>query len=285
MKINGYKFGHPVFGDSDYFDFGPQCNIKGEIKDDDFEITSNDINFGDNKKMEIMLQNNEAKLIAEVFCSYTMFRKVYEQDLKYNISIPLAQLKNRVEAIFLVVANNDIPAYSNSSVKKEAREMEFYVEKGEVLAILGEYNFELDIKGTSLDSIIKIRPSASKSPIKVYHIFVEDSIIIELPQKNYDSLKLFAENPDYQKLLISSILQTALIHACYLICDKENEEYGEKGWARALIILWQKKNSSSDYPSKEEVGEFVEDLLKQPTNLLLNTLESMNNRDINIDLE
>ena len=136
MKINGYKFGHPVFGDPDYYDFKPVCNIDSKIENDYFIITSDLINFGVNEKIIEMIKQKEAKVIAEVFCTYTMFRKVFEQDFLYNISIPLENLKNKVEVVFLIVANIDLPNYKNQAIKKDLRDLEFYIEKGEILALI-----------------------------------------------------------------------------------------------------------------------------------------------------
>lgn len=285
MKINGYKFGHPVFGDPDYYDFGPLCSIEERIQDGYLHIFSDEVNFGANYKLKEMLQNNEAKLIAEVFCTHTMFRKVFEQELNFNFRIPLNLLKNKLEAIFLIVANQDLPRYTNPAVKAESRNLEFYVEKGEILAYLGEYRFELDLAGTSLDSIIKIRPADSKLENEVTYHYIEDSIIIELPQKNFDALKIYAENPNYQKLLISSLLQTALIHGCYRLCGKEMEDFLEKSWARVLSIHWKKMDGEGDFPTINEVAAFVENLLKQPTDLLLKTLAEMDSRNVNPDME
>jgi hypothetical protein len=282
MKINGYKFGHPVFGDPDYYDFKPVCNIDSKIENDYFIITSDLINFGVNEKIFEMIKQKEAKVIAEVFCSYTMFRKVFEQDFLYNISIPLENLKNKVEVVFLIVANIDLPNYKNQAIKKDLRDLEFYIEKGEILAYLGEYNFELGLNGTSLDSIIKIRPSVCNTERKVQYIFIENSIIIELPINDFNALKQFSENPDYQKLLISSILQTALIHACYKLSDNQ---YEEKSWSRVLKIHWARTHNDSEYPSNDEVAEFIEELLSMPTNLLLETLADMDNRYKNTEFE
>jgi hypothetical protein len=282
MKINGYKFGHPVFGDPDYYDFKPVGNIENKIEEDNFIITSDVINCGANEKIIEMIHKNEAKVIAEVFCTHTMFRKVFEQDLQYNITIPLKNLKNKVEVVFLIVANIDLPKFTNQAIKKELRELEFYIEKGEILAYLGEYNFELDIEGTGLDSIIKIRPADSNVMKKVQYIFIEDSVIIELPIKEFEALKQFSENPDYQKLLISSILQTALIHACYKLSDNQ---YEEKGWSRVLKIHWSRTHDDSEYPSNDEVAEFIEELLSNPTNLLLDTLAEMDNKDKNTEYQ
>lgn len=285
MKINGYKFGHPVFGDPDYYDFGPVCNIEERIQDGHLYIFSDKVNFGANTKLEQMLENEDAKLIAEVFCTHTMYRKAFVQETNFNFSIPLHQLKNRLEAIFLIVANKDIPNYSNPAVKEETRDLEFYVEEGEILAYLGEYRFELDLAGTGLDSIIKIRPAESKKIKEVSYHYIENSIIIELPQSNYEALKIYAENPDYQKILISSLLQTALIHGCYRLCDADKENYVEKEWARVLSIHWKKLDGEGDFPTINEVAAFVENLLKQPTDVLLKTLSDMDNRNINPDTE
>ena len=34
MKISGYKFGHPVFGLEDYYDFKPDVSIEQKIEDE-----------------------------------------------------------------------------------------------------------------------------------------------------------------------------------------------------------------------------------------------------------
>lgn len=282
MKINGYKFGHPVFGDPDYYDFKPICNIENKIENNNFIITSEEINFGNNEKIIDMIQKNEAKVIAEIFCTHTMFRKVFEQEFQFNISIPLDYLKNKVEVVLLVIANIDLPNYKNQSIKKELRDLDFYVEKGEILAYLGEYNFELDLNGTSLDSIIKIRSSNNNTEKRVQYIYSGDSIVIELPIKEFDALKQFSENPDYQKLLISSLLQPALIHACYKL---SNEDYEEKSWSRVLKIHWSRMQKDSEFPSIDEVPSFIEDLLSKPTNSLLETLAEMDNKQKNTEFE
>lgn len=285
MKINGYKFGHPVFGENDYYDFGPQFNVEEFIQDGHFLIKSDAVNFGANKTLKQMLLNKEASLIAEIYCTHTMYREVFVQEFSYDISIPLDNLKNKVEALFLVVANRDIDNYTNPAVKAEARHLEFYIEQGEVLAFLGEYHFELDLIGTSLDSIIKIKATESGSTSEVSYTYIEDSISIELPQKRFDELKMYVEDPDYQKLLISSLLQTALIHACYKLCGKERDAYAEKQWARVLHLHWQSQEGESDFPTLDDVPTFVENILKNPTGLLLDTLAEMDNRYKNSDIE
>ncbi|OEY72820.1 hypothetical protein [Salegentibacter salarius] len=285
MKINGYKFGHPVFGDHDYYDFGPQFNVEEFIQDGHLVIKSDEINFGANRKLEEMLLNGDARLIAEIYCTHTMYRKVFEQEYSYNISIPLDNLKNKVEALFLLVATKDIEGYSNPSVKEEAKHLEFYIEQGEALAYLGEYHFELDLIGTSLDSIIKIKAAEAPNTSDVNYSYIDDSITIELPRKKFEDLKMYVEDPDYQKLLISSLLQTALIHACYKLCGKDKEAYFEKQWARVLNVHWQNQEGESEYPNVDDIPPFVENILQKPTGLLLDTLAEMENRYKNNDIE
>ncbi len=280
MKINGYKFGHPVFGNSDYYNFSPLCNIDSKIEDSKLIIYSDEINLGNNQTLIDMLFTNEAKLIAEVYCSYTMYRRVFVQEFSYNIEIPLDNLKNKVEAIFMIIANQDIPNYSNSSVRNDAQDMEFYIEKGEVLAYFGEFSFELDLKGMGLESIVKIRSKESSRTSDVEYIYSEESIIIELPKNDYEALKKYVYNVDFQKLLVSSILQTALIHACYKL---SNDQYDEKNWFRALRIHWQKSHHESHFPEVDEVAEFVENLLKQPSHMLVKTLEDLDSKNKNFE--
>ena len=52
MKISGYKFGHPVFGLEDYYDFRPDINIEQKVENEDLVISSSRFDLGDNQSRE-----------------------------------------------------------------------------------------------------------------------------------------------------------------------------------------------------------------------------------------
>lgn len=283
MKVKGYKFGHPVFGVRDYYDFDPELSVSCDFDDTSFYIVVSDINLGGNHDLETMISGKQATCMVEVSCTYTMFRKKYIIELSDNkISIPLTEIKNKVECSIFVVAAEEIPTYKNSSVIYSARAQEFYIEHGDILGFFGDYKFELDLKGTGLDSIVKIRPKVDASESGVNYLFQEESIIVELNDAEFQQLKKYATSPDYQKILISSLLQPALIHACYKLQD---DQYDEKSWCRAIKYRWEMISNGQDLPSISEIPAFVEQLLSYPTVTLLTTLGDLDERHNNQEVD
>jgi hypothetical protein len=175
--------------------------------------------------------------------------------------------------MFVFLSNEQIDNYTNNSVIPSLREQSFFIEQGDILAMLGEENLTLDVS-TSMDSIVKIRESDNNQT----HTFSwnESSIIINLPTTSYAKLNRFKASLDYQKILVSSVLQSALIHACYKL--KADGQYSEKNWHKALLILWQKYNQQSEEPIIEDIPEFVEHLLKKPFVLLIDTIEEVDHK-------
>ncbi len=273
MKISGYKFGHPVFGIDDYYDFRPEISLEQKIEDENLIISSTKFDLGSNQELKDLIRSEKAKIVTEVFCSYTMYRKSFYSKDGINVRIPLNNLKNRLEILYFVIANEQIDNYTNNSVIPSLREQSFFIEQGDILAMLGEENLTLDLS-TSMDSIVKIRESDNNQT----HTFSwnESSIIINLPTKSYAKLNRFKASLDYQKILVSSVLQSALIHACYKL--KADGQYSEKNWHKALLILWQKYNQQSEEPIIEDIPEFVEHLLKKPFALLIDTIEEVDHK-------
>lgn len=270
MKIRGYKFGHPVFGYYDYYDFAPDFEIHFEVEENQLCISQKSFDLGSNLDLRNLINNQEAIIIAEVFCSHTMYRKCFRLEEEFKITISIDDLKNKVECFFFIVSNQVIEDFRNSSLKENLKDDSYYVEEGDILAFLGEYKFDLDLKGTTVDSFIKIRKKTEKDK-GVSYIFLDDSIILEIFEDDYNKMMKFHLNPDYQHILISGLLQPALIHACYKL---KEEEYEDKQWYRVLMLRWGKFSGTEDSPTADQIPEFVEHLLQDPMNRLLEILES-----------
>ncbi|MDR6517323.1 hypothetical protein [Chryseobacterium camelliae] len=274
MKVRGYKFGHPIFGYHDYFDFTPDFNINFDIDNNKLNISITDFNLGSNNTLAELLESGKVCLMAEVFCSYTMFRQCILLNHKRKFSVNLDLLKTKVECYFFIISNETIENYSNSSVIQEFSNDKFFIEYGDVLAFLGDYKFELDLKGTTVESFIKIREKLINSS-GVEYIFTNNSIILEINKREYEKIKKYHLNPDFQQILISSLLQPALIHACYKL---QNEEYEEKAWFRTLMLRWEKLKNTEEPPTADEIPQFVESLLSDPMNRLVDVLENIDEK-------
>lgn len=273
MKISGYKFGHPVFGIDDYYDFKPEISIEQKIEDEHLIIASTNFDLGSNQVLKDLLKNERASIVTEVFCSYTMYRECFQSKNGVNVRVPIANLKNKIEVLYLIIAGDEIKTYRNDSVKPSLNNQTFYIEKGDILGMLGEEIISLDVS-TSMDSIVKIRESEDNKTSTFS--WNESSIIINLPSETYQKLNRFKASLDYQRILVSSVLQSALIHACYKL--QADGQYSEKNWHKALLIHWNQHNIQSEVPSIHDIPDFVEYLLKKPFGLLIDTIEDIDNK-------
>lgn len=273
MKISGYKFGHPVFGIDDYYDFKPEITIEQKIEDEYLIIASTNFDLGSNQVLKDLINNEKASIVTEVFCSYTMYRECLQSKDGVNVRVPLKNIRNKIEVLYFIIANDEIIDYRNNSVKPSLNNQTFYIEKGDILGMLGEEIISLDVS-TSMDSIVKIRESEDNKTSTFS--WNESSIIINLPSETYQKLNRLKASLDYQKILVSSILQSALIHACYKL--QIEGTYSEKNWHKALLIHWNQYNNQSEEPSKEDIPDFVEYLLKKPFGLLIDTIEEVDNK-------
>lgn len=275
MKIRGYKFGHPVFGQSDYYDFSPIFEIDSEISDRHLIISCKKFDLGSNQALTEMLSDNRAQFVAEIFCSFTMYRKMFRLDSDFKISLPLSEIKNKVECFFFILSNQEIDDFQSSSIRSQLQNQTFFIEKGDILGIFEDHTIHLELEGTGVDSIVKIREHSRKEK-SISYIFIEDSIIIEIHKDQFELMKKFRLNPDYQHILISGLLQPALIHACYYLLK---EDFEEKPWYEILMLRWNRFSENEEAPSENEIPAFVEHLLQDPTDHLLNVLQHMDEKN------
>jgi hypothetical protein len=221
-----------------------------------------------------MLDEGKAEFVMEVFCSFTMYRKMFKLTSDFEVILPLSEVKTKVECLFFILSDTEIYDFQITSIKAELSNQTFYIERGDILGVLGEYNIHLDLKGTGVESILKIREHEEKSK-SINYIFIEDSIIIEIHKDQFEMMKKFRLNPDYQHNLISGLLQPALIYACYNLLK---EEFEEKPWFKVLKIRWNILTGEDEGPTINDIPDFVEHLLQDPTDRLLNVLQHMDEK-------
>jgi hypothetical protein len=106
MKISGYKFGHPVFGIDDYYDFKPEITIEQKIEGDHLMITSTNFDLGSNQVLKDLIINERASIVTEIFCSYTMYRACLKSKDGVNVRVPLKCIRNKIEVLYYTATHS-----------------------------------------------------------------------------------------------------------------------------------------------------------------------------------
>ena len=118
----------------------------------------------DNNQIVELISNGKAKVGLIVECSATIYRRIIEIGLEpKDISIPLSELRDKVEVSSFIYATED-QQYTNDDFLEDYSGYTFNIEKYEILAIDDgfttkvEYDEKEDRKVSSIFSIIKKRP-------------------------------------------------------------------------------------------------------------------------------
>ncbi len=265
MKFKGYNFPHPV----EIVNF-----FMAKITEDtnSINIRSEKIDLSLFKKsIQDCLKKNNADIICEVQCSDTFLRKIefIDNELYFDFTVDKNLYRNRIEFDFTIVAKKNIEEF-------EANDRKYFLEKGDVICSLGKFSFGGG-DGT-IASLLKFNENKDNNEIR--YSLENHYVIIEIPTKQFEKIRILKNNPNFSKIFISSIFQPSLIHICSFL---EDETYEGKEWFNFLREKWSSQNEGSIYPEKREIPKFVQSLLNDPLDLLIDTLTSIENNILKED--
>lgn len=271
MKVNDYLFPHPVMGIGEGFKVRPKVEfnfdyIEGNIASYKFDYK---IDINDHYLISL-LESKQAILVAEVICSYTIFRKVFRSFTPNLVfEIPANELRSKVDIQVMLLANSEIANYNSLSFSNEYKNLSFLLEYGDLIAFLHEIRLNVDMRGTAASDFIKI--AENKVDDYTRYDLEKDYLILRVPKKQLDSFKQLRVNPNLENILISSLIIPALVHALHNISEENENVYGDKQWFMALVDNCQ-NFLGTDYPDESEISVLVDQILKNPNNRLVEDL-------------
>jgi hypothetical protein len=277
MKFRKYNFPHPVLGRGN--DFTPSkitqtqdINISEDSNERIYSFTVDP----NNEQVQTMMDKQDAVLLCEVNCSYTMFRKVYKSSDQVNsitFSIPINQLRQKVEVKLVVVSNKDGLTYTNAFFNPLYEDSSFTISKGDVIVVCQNFIEHIDQQGINTGDFIKIQEDeeAERTTLE----FNRECIIARVPKQEVEKLRVFINNPDFREILINTIFFPILCRCLSKIREENESQYGSRQWFEALKILSHKINNE-DYVTEDEVFELAQVILQNPNSRLMDSLQYLN---------
>ena len=273
MKFNDVTFPHPVLG------IGDAINGKtGFTKDPEINITTEsykvviECNLA-NEDLKKLLQNGKAEFLCDTTCTNTVYRdNVVCNTSKIEIEIPKKQVKGKVEFTCLLVAKENLSAYSNSKAHPDYNGYTFDLDKGDVLAFFGEFTFDADIKYEKLKAVSSFMEVVENESITFTNIDLKKpKIEVQLPTNDYNAYKsdAIAHEIKFAPMFHSSLVLNALLIALYNF-----DEHKEYLWAKALKYRLDNEEQfkTLSIEEKENIPEIAQRLLGNPFSRLLNGL-------------
>jgi hypothetical protein len=195
-----------------------------------------------------------AELIAEATCSATMFRKCFKSDIirEINIDIDKKDIYHSISIDIIILFKNNTDWNSQ------------HVRKGMPIAHLGSFKIDLETNSQGLISFL-----ANDTADTIEYSYSYNSIGIKIPRHKFEWLLRNKHDPIVKNILSSQFAQIALIEASKKIKDDTNNHLL---WQKELLKRWKSFNGSNDFPEDHEILPFVNSILENPSENLLNVL-------------
>ena len=204
---------------------------------------------------ELQDLNEYLKLVAEVNCSSTIYREIFESSEleKIKIQIPKSKVYNSFTIDVLILAKEDLHWHNQN------------IRKGMPIAHLGSHNVQLIASSQGLITFI---PDDTTDNVK--YSLTSDQIQIIFPTTQYNWLLHNQNNPIVKHLLSSQFAQIALIKACSQIKDESNDHLM---WLKELKNKWKKySGEEKEFPEDNDIIPFINSILKNPSESLISYL-------------
>jgi len=277
MNFNSASFPHPIL--SFYNDdvnskvaLNPLPVITSNI--DDYSIIVNCDH--DNAELEAFVNSGQAEYFCEATCSNTLYREIVTgltNELEFKI--PKKKVKGKVSFTCALVAKSPIKNYKNTKSHSDYNGYSFEIEKGDVLALFGEFTFNADINYQKLRAVSSFMEVVENKDEKAVYTNVDlnkSKIEVQLPTEDY---KLFANDciskePKFAPIFHSSIVLNALLVALYNL-----DSYKETLWAKVIDYRLNHENQFENISieEKENIPEIAQRLLGNPFRRLISELQ------------
>lgn len=279
MKFNGYSFPHPILKPDDD-EVGGSASITKLIVDDSTDDNNYLLTIEydlDNEDLRKLIDEGKAQFICEINCTGTLFRKSeVSNSLSQKIDVSKEAVRERVDLLFLIVASVKIPNYTNSEFHPDFAEFTFDIDRGDVLAYLGDSYFIAGIAYQKLKAVSSFMEIIKgKNELGDFNIILDSpKILIELSGKDYESFcnQRISKNKEYAPLLHSSIVLPTIIHSLHQL-NKKDSELTEYSWAKTIGFRLENDDRLKDINFEDQnIPKIAQTLLGMPVERLLEDL-------------
>jgi hypothetical protein len=279
MKINNLSFPYPVLGIGD--DITPKPGFASEPKltksatsytfEADLDMRNHDIHE--------LVKSGAGKYVCEVECSRTLLRKCFFSNTPhFKIELSRKAIAERVSFQFSIVVIHPIEGYENKDFHEDYVGYKFDLEPGDLLAFIGQFSYDIDIKYDKLKSVGSfMQITEGRMETRPRFVLGGDKIDIKLPPTLYEQYRSTIKgNNQFAHIIHSSIVFNALVTALLYYGDNKNTL-----WARTLKYRIDHESQLEPYretlenQDPEEVMDLAQELLLDPYKRLFESLVSL----------
>lgn len=279
MKLTKFMFPYPVLGLEGAFKDG--CKAESLMTfETEPEFFYFNIEFKiDDPKILSLIEDDSAVFACEVDCPRTYYREIFKTKMaKFRVKIPRVSLVGQVNFFFSVVLLKSVNDYTSANFNDHFYAgYKFNLQKGHLLAYLGERTFNANIKYDELKaigSIVEVKEDPNQA--YTYYDFSGEKIRIFLPSEDFANFNK-SNNPSWADITHASIVQCGLISALH-----EFKAYNRKDWAQTLRLRVKTEPALANFENLEDldaaqISQLVNILLENPNKRMFETIDTLRN--------
>lgn len=241
MNINSLYFPYPVLSNENNDYLGSFFDVSYDMIEKGFNSQSIQIKFQlDDRKIEDMIEKNQASMMVHIECSVTSFRKLYRLDQAENeieIRINPDKMRDKVEISSFIILNEDIEEYRNDSINKLIYGENYRaknLERGNILAAVYTQDLQIEVDTDDFEKISSIiRVGQSKD--KFLEVDLDGEIIlVKMPKKQHEQYVKLSGGV-YSDVIMTSTILPALVYVLDMLGDSKNlGTYSDLTWYRVI---------------------------------------------------
>lgn len=241
MNINSLYFPYPVLSNENNDYLGSFFDVSYDMIEKGFNSQSIQIKFQlDDRKIEDMIEKNQASMMVHIECSVTSFRKLYRLDQAENeieIRIDPDKMRDKVEISSFILLNEDIEEYRNDSINKLIYGENYRaknLERGNILAAVYTQDLQIEVDTDDFEKISSIiRVGQSKD--KFLEVDLDGEIIlVKMPKKQHEQYVKLSGGV-YSDVIMTSTILPVLVHVLDMLGDSKNlGTYSDLTWYRVI---------------------------------------------------
>ena len=237
----------------------------------------------ENKTLKNLIENDKARYMFHIECPQTSYREVIKtkEELTYY-EVEEGRIVGKVQICVFIVAIDEIYNYTNETFVSDYKDISFNLEKGNILAIGGQFNITVDKEKEELGkipSIFSILRKVTKEEKDLSVDIYDNKVKIWLPEKEYYNYQKIARVPSLQPVLHSMIVLPVLIYIFEEIKKGGIDGFEEYRWFKSIkkSLGIEKINLNSDTLNQYTSIFLAQKLLNIPLSRALHNLIQDNN--------
>lgn len=215
MQIKPRSYPHPVLSHFSDDVVGTQFQTTVAVNGTKTAYVFDIVAKTSNRDLVKLIEAGKAQYAVHVECALTRYRRLFASGAeRFQFEIPATVIDGRVEVCSLILALDDLPAYSNRSFHEDYQGLSFAVRKGDTLAVAADQVFIAEKKTDPLrriPSIFVIVPNEAEDAPAMDIDTTGPKIRVSLSKPNYETYNFLRQAQPLRSSLNSMIIVPALV--------------------------------------------------------------------------